>query len=332
MTKQEQKLLIKQLAKKTILDELKEKKTISKKSCLQSLGDTLKQQLKVKGVVISIDNARSNIGTTLSELKNEKAITLKEGIITIAKDDAIKVTKEECKIALMGIIKKTQLSKKDITNGVIHALKADQTESTKDDDQIKSYVGTILSELIKENVLTLKDNLYSLRNTSKYTKTPIGEKEFKKQFFERLHENGGAFFEKFLESMLERYYSITQRDVLESEVVGGSEDGGVDIIIKTSDDLGFIETIMIQAKCRLNTQVTEKEVREFYGAVNAQKGSRGMFVTTSTFHKNAKKLLDSIENCVGIDGEHLFNLVKKTSYGIHQSKNGYKFDELVFVV
>lgn len=76
--------------------------------------------------------------------------------------------------------------------------------------------------------------------------------------------------------------------------------------------------------------ITEEEIREFYGAVCAKNDSRGIFVTTSVFHPGAVKLLLSIENCVGIDGEKLFYLAEKTSYGIRLTKEGYRFDNSVF--
>ena len=87
---------------------------------------------------------------------------------------------------------------------------------------------------------------------------------------------------------------------------------------------------MVQAKCRRNIQVTEKEVRQFYGGMVAQNGTRGIYITTSVFHKAAWELIYSIGNCVGVDGHKVFLLAKKTSYGIKHTKNGYVFDNSIF--
>jgi restriction endonuclease Mrr len=65
--------------------------------------------------------------------------------------------------------------------------------------------------------------------------------------------------------------------------------------------------------------------------MNAQKGTRGIFVTTSSFHPAAEKLLLSLPNCVGIDGKKLFSLVKQTVYGIHKTKSGFSFDNAIFI-
>ena len=80
----------------------------------------------------------------------------------------------------------------------------------------------------------------------------------------------------------------------------------------------------------MRAQINEKEVRGFYGALNALGGSRGLYITTTSYHYGAKKLLDSIDNCVGIDGDKLFELIKKTEYGICKTKNGYTFDTAIF--
>ena len=105
----------------------------------------------------------------------------------------------------------------------------------------------------------------------------------------------------------------------------------VDVIMETEEELGFVERIIIQTKNRKNIQTTEKEIREFYGVMNAQKGTRGIFVTTSSFHPAAEKLLLSLPNCVGIDGKKLFSLVKQTVYGIHKTKSGFSFDNAIFI-
>ena len=160
----------------------------------------------------------------------------------------------------------------------------------------------------------------------------MNEETFKQQYIGRLCDCGGKFFEKFIASLLEKYFILTGKDVINCDIVGGAADGGVDVVIDTVDEFGFTEQLMIQAKCRRNIQTTEKEVREFYGALIAKGGTRGMFVTTSTFHTGARDFLLKVNNCVGIDGNKIFDLAKKTTYGIRKNKDGYLFDEGAFSV
>ena len=64
--------------------------------------------------------------------------------------------------------------------------------------------------------------------------------------------------------------------------------------------------------------------------MNAKKASRGIYVTTTTFHESAENFMDAIGDLVGIDGDKLFNLVKRTSYGINKHRDGYTFDNEIF--
>ena len=75
-----------------------------------------------------------------------------------------------------------------------------------------------------------------------------------------------------------------------------------------------------------------KEVREFFGAMTAQGGTRGIFATTSAFHPGAVRFLNSIPHCVGIDREKIFEIAEKTAYGLKKTKNGYVLDPTIFGV
>lgn len=107
------------------------------------------------------------------------------------------------------------------------------------------------------------------------------------------------------------------------KVVGKSHDGGVDGIIN-EDKLG-LDKIYIQAKRYAPTNtVGRKEIQAFAGAMKTV--SKGVFLTTSTFTKEAKKeareqygkqialidgtmLTDLMINCeIGIRNSHTFNI------------------------
>jgi len=86
---------------------------------------------------------------------------------------------------------------------------------------------------------------------------------------------------------------------------------------------------MVQTKNR-NDHSTETEVRGFYGAVCAAQGSRGIFATSSDFHPMAKKFLDSIDNCVGVNGERIFAMATDVSYGIKRVDGKLVIDKAIF--
>lgn len=285
---------------------------------------------KING--INKGSARSFVGKALNDLLTEKTLCNKDGVISKTAEDRIIVDKAKCKTKLLGLLKQKPYTKNELYTEIIKYLGADKTKSINDDNEIKGYLGQLLADYLKDNTLELRGDKYNIKSKTTYKKnaSPIAENEFKDKFLNRLHENGGAFFERFFANVLEKYFTLTGRVVWDCDVIGGVDDGGIDIKIKISDDLGFVDIVMIQTKCRHNIPVTENEIRNFYGAINVFKASRGIFVTTSTFHANADKLLHSLDNCVGIDGDGVFNLSKKVLYGMKITRDGYVFDDVVF--
>jgi len=67
--------------------------------------------------------------------------------------------------------------------------------------------------------------------------------------------------------------------------VGGTGDGGIDGIISL-DRLG-LEKVYVQAK-RWKNAVGSPEIQTFMGALQLQSASKGVFITTSLYTKEAK--------------------------------------------
>lgn len=276
---------------------------------------------------------RSYVGSVLTNMITNGTVIKTDGKYLLIKERAVVVKEEQCRNAILNFLRKKPYTKKDLYTALQKYFKTDKTETVDDDNALKGLAGNLLRKLVDDAKIILDDGKYLLAEQAAkktYTKQPVNEEDFKQLFIERLCDCGGKFFEKFVASLLEKYFILTGRDVINCDIVGGVDDGGIDVVIDTIDELGFTEQIMIQAKCRRNIPVAEKEVREFYGALNAKGGTRGIFVTTSTFHQNANKLLLSINNCVGIDANKVFDLAKRTTYGIRKNKDGYLFDEAVF--
>ena len=150
----------------------------------------------------------------------------------------------------------------------------------------------------------------------------------KESYLTRLHRKGGEFFETYFMTLLEKYVTLFGKTVISNSTTGGSADGGIDGIMETEDCLGFRETVMVQTKNRSDTTV-ETTVRGFYGAVCARQGSRGIFVTSSDFHPAAREFLNSIDNCVGVDGDKLFEMARMTHYGIKKAGSELVIDDKI---
>lgn len=333
MTRTEKNVIINGIAAECILDYVKKNPKSTRKAVLDGTAVIFKQKCSEKKINdITKNEARSYVGKSLNDLLSEKALLSENGFITESADDKIAVDKNKCKAVFLELLKKREYEKSELYAEIIKEIGADKTRSKDDDNEIKGYVGQLISRYVDEGTVAFKNNKYFIKTRSMKAvpKKPVPESEFKKNFLNRIYENGGSFFENFFANVLEKYYTLTGRTVWDSLVSGGSDDGGIDIKLRISDDLGFVDNVMVQAKCRQNANVTETEVRNFYGAINVVKASRGIFVTTTGFCPTADKLLKSLDNCVGIDGDGVFELSKKTLYGMKISGGGFIFDDRVF--
>lgn len=101
-----------------------------------------------------------------------------------------------------------------------------------------------------------------------------------------------------------------------AKAIGRSGDNGVDGVVR-EDKLG-LDVVYMQAKRYAATNaVGVAEVRDFIGALEGHRASKGVFVTTSTFPKSALDYVERIsKRIVLIDGERLSNLMVTHGVGV----------------
>ena len=101
----------------------------------------------------------------------------------------------------------------------------------------------------------------------------------------------------------------------EANAVGRSGDGGIDGEIK-EDPLG-LGVIAVQAK-RWESTVPPKEVRGFVGSLDRRGARKGVFITTSTFSKQAEDEARGLQNktVALIDGRRLAELMIDHNVGV----------------
>ena len=124
------------------------------------------------------------------------------------------------------------------------------------------------------------------------------------------------FFESLVVDVLTKMgYGGSRSDA--GKAVVKSHDGGIDGIIK-EDRLG-LDVIYIQAK-RWEGTVARPEIQKFAGALIGKKAKKGVFITTSSFSKEAIEYADLTENIVLIDGEMLARLMIEYDVGVSKVK------------
>jgi len=103
------------------------------------------------------------------------------------------------------------------------------------------------------------------------------------------------------------------------KVVGKSGDGGIDGIIK-QDKLG-LDAIYVQAK-RWKDVVGSPEIMKFSGSLTKRHANRGVFITTSTFTKDALEFVEAMpQKIVLIDGKQLASLMIEHDVGVSATKS-----------
>lgn len=128
------------------------------------------------------------------------------------------------------------------------------------------------------------------------------------ELLDQILANPPSLFEKLVVELLVKMgYGGTLKDA--GQAIGKSGDEGIDGIIK-EDRLG-LETIYVQAKrWKPENTVSRPEIQRFAGALQGQRAKKGVFITTSTFSKEAREYASNIDTkIVLIDGETLTDLM-----------------------
>ena len=121
------------------------------------------------------------------------------------------------------------------------------------------------------------------------------------------------FFERLVIDLLVKMgYGGSRRDA--GQAIGRSGDEGIDGIIK-EDKLG-LDIIYVQAK-RWEGNISRPEIQKFSGALQGQRAKKGIFITTSSFTKEALEFASKIDNkIVLVDGETLAQYMIDLDLGV----------------
>jgi len=134
-------------------------------------------------------------------------------------------------------------------------------------------------------------------------------------------DNTPTFFEHLVKELLEKMgYG-------DARVTGGTGDGGIDGVVK-QDKLG-IDKIFFQAKrFSESTPVTASMLRDFIGSLHLSGANKGIFITTSTFPRNAEEIVGrSHMGIVLIDGARLADLMIEHDVGV-STESEYKIKRI----
>ncbi len=121
------------------------------------------------------------------------------------------------------------------------------------------------------------------------------------------------FFERLvIDVLIKMGYGGSRKEA--GEAMGRAGDGGIDGIIK-EDKLG-LDIIYVQAK-RWESTVGRPEIQKFAGALQGQRAKKGIFLSTSSFSKDAHDYVKNIDSkIILIDGQRLAELMIAHNVGV----------------
>ena len=143
------------------------------------------------------------------------------------------------------------------------------------------------------------------------------QKSLAEELLDKIRNVSPSFFEKLVVALLVKMgYGGSIKDA--GQAIGRTGDEGIDGIIK-EDKLG-LDVIYIHAKrWKENNVIGRPEIQKFVGALAGQGAKKGVFITASSFTKEAldyKPMNDT--KVIRIDGMKLANLMIEYNLGVAQ--------------
>lgn len=138
-------------------------------------------------------------------------------------------------------------------------------------------------------------------------------KDLEFDLLEQVKASSPAFFEQLVIDLLVAMgYGGSRQDA--GRAIGKSGDGGIDGIIK-EDKLG-LDAIYVQAK-RWEGTVGRPEIQKFAGALQGHRASKGVFITTSSYSREALDYANLINTkIILISGEELVSMMVDHNVGV----------------
>jgi restriction system protein len=168
-------------------------------------------------------------------------------------------------------------------------------------EEAKVFEALTPEELMNSGFKQIKEKLYS-------------------DLLDRLLHVKPEIFERIVLDLLQAMgYGAFRSDA--GKVTGKSGDEGIDGEIK-EDKLG-LDIIRIQAK-RWKATIGRPEIMNFVGALDGKKAKKGIFLTTSTFTKDAIDYASNLEKrVILIDGSSLVKYIEEYNVGVSPN---YKYE------
>lgn len=138
-------------------------------------------------------------------------------------------------------------------------------------------------------------------------------RDIERGLLDKIAANPPEFLERVVVDLIVKMgYGGNLKDA--GRAIGRSGDEGIDGIIK-EDPLG-LDTIYLQAK-RYEATIGRPDIQKFAGALQGQRAKKGIFITTSSYSKEARDFVSKIDSkIILIDGPMLAQLMYDHGVGV----------------
>jgi restriction system protein len=193
-----------------------------------------------------------------------------------------------------------------------------------------SYVGVKELKEFPEFVEFLQRSKPAKKDAAEPTEVEVTGKTPEERMEDAYLEHKAALAEQVLEHVKGMLPSVFEQLIVDlmlklgyggagmdsGKTLGKSGDGGVDGVID-QDKLG-LEKIYLQAKRWADGTVSRKEIQAFVGAISGKGARKGVFITTSSFTREAKEYATTVGDFKVslIDGLELAGLMTEYDLGV----------------
>lgn len=186
---------------------------------------------------------------------------------------------------------------------VLNQLNANKTH--RDRKRISNSVSEPSEEVVVESAETPEE---AFENAYLQIRADV-----ERRIIQKILANPPDFLERvIIDLVVKMGYGGNRKDA--GEAIGRSGDEGIDGIIK-EDPLG-LDIIYLQAK-RYEGTVGRPDIQKFAGALQGQRAKKGIFITTSSYSKEAKDFAAKIDTkIILIDGPMLARLMFDHGVGV----------------
>lgn len=267
-----------------------------------------------------LNKSKCIIGNAVSALIRSGVVVQQDGLVSYkdggkSQKERVETVKRDTTIEriLFAAIAEKAMTKKELLNEV--AAKYDASSPEEKPSVVKADAGRLLSVAEKSKKIVKDENgRYSL-----YKKPQESVKDRNARLFNELGDE--ELVDKTV-LMLEKWYAkIDGYTDVDSKNIDGSDDGGIDGIIKGRNRMGSAEKIVVQVK-KINRDgryVPLCEVREFYGVFAATPdATQALFVTNSRYHKGSRDFVNKLRHFVLIDGEKWLKLADECGFELEE--------------